>query len=60
MRGHYEQRTIAALRKRGALADTPGQPVGGGDKGGVTQQTSFDRGAEIARRFRPSAEVTTA
>ncbi len=52
LRAHYEARTTAALRKRGLLREDsrPGQPIpGGSGTGGVTAQTSYERGAQLAR-----------
>lgn len=47
LRSHYEQRTMDALRKRGVLQDTPGQPNPG--PGEVQPRSEFDQGAQMAR-----------
>jgi hypothetical protein len=58
LRKHYEDRTVAALRNRGALVQVPAQPKKSGE-GGVTAQSQFDRGKEIANRFRPQPTTAT-
>jgi hypothetical protein len=58
LRKHYEDRTVAALRRRGVLTD---QQTGGGHQqsrqqsggGQVGEQSAFSKGAEIAARVRP-------
>jgi hypothetical protein len=56
LRKHYEDRTVAALRRRGALNENGGggqqsrQQSGGN---GVGDQSAWQKGAEIAARVRP-------
>lgn len=54
VRAMYETSTVAALRRRGALVDQPGQAPGGGPSGPSTPQT-MSRGAQRAAAIRPGA-----
>lgn len=47
LRKMYEQRTVKALKKRGALKERPGQPGKGGD--GVGRESELAKGAEKAK-----------